>query len=39
VKDLANADAPGWNAANEEYERSWEEVERALEGQGDAASP
>jgi hypothetical protein len=39
VKDLANADAPGWNAANEEYERSWEEVERAFEGQGDAASP
>ncbi|HEX9400272.1 MAG TPA: hypothetical protein VF912_09200 [Anaeromyxobacter sp.] len=39
VRDLSTADSPGWNAANEEYERSWAEVERAFESQGDAASP
>jgi hypothetical protein len=39
VKDLSTADSPGWNAANEEYERSWEELERAFEGEGNAASP
>jgi hypothetical protein len=39
VKDLSTADSPGWNAANEEYERSWDELERAFESEGDAASP
>ncbi len=39
VRDLSTADSPRWNAANEEYERSWAEVERAFESQGDAASP
>jgi hypothetical protein len=36
---LSNVDDPGWDAASEEYERSWAEVERAFESQGDAASP
>lgn len=36
---LSNVDDPGWDAASEEYERSWAEVERAFESEGDAASP
>ena len=39
VRDLSTADSPAWNRANEEYERSWAEVERAFESEGGAASP
>jgi hypothetical protein len=39
MKDLSVADSPRWDAANEEYERSWAEVERAFEEEGRAASP
>ncbi len=36
---VSNLDDPGWRAAHEEYERSWEEVHRAFEAQGGAAAP
>lgn len=36
---LSNLDDPGWSAAHEEYERSWDEVERTFEAEGGAASP
>lgn len=36
---LSNVDDPGWDAASEEYDRSWAEVERAFEAEGGAASP
>ncbi len=39
ARELSTADSPGWNAANEEYERSWAELERAFEAEGDAAPP
>ena len=39
VRDLSTADSPTWDQANEEYERSWEEVERAFESEGGSASP
>ncbi len=28
---LANLDDPGWGPAHEEYERSWDEIHRAME--------
>lgn len=34
---MSSLDAPGWGAAHEEYERSWEEVHRAFEAQGGTA--
>jgi hypothetical protein len=39
VPELANADSPRWDEANEQYERSWLEVERAFEERGHDASP
>ena len=39
VLDLSTADSPTWDQANEQYERSWAEVERAFESQGGSASP
>jgi capsule polysaccharide export protein KpsE/RkpR len=39
LHDRATADNPEWGPANEEYDRSWAEVERAFESRGDAASP
>jgi hypothetical protein len=39
IPELANADSPRWDEANEQYERSWLEVERAFEEEGQAASP
>ncbi len=36
---VSNLDDPGWGAAHEAYERSWEEVHRAFEEQGGAAVP
>ncbi len=36
---MSNLDDPGWAAAHDDYERSWEEVHRAFEGQGGAAAP
>jgi hypothetical protein len=38
VRDLSTADSPRWNEADEEYERSWAEVERAR-SEGEPASP
>jgi hypothetical protein len=37
VPILSNADDPRWDEANEEYERSWIEVQRLFEPEGDAA--
>jgi hypothetical protein len=39
VRDLSTADSPTWDQANEKYERSWEELERAFESEGGSASP
>jgi hypothetical protein len=39
IPHLSNLDDPGWTAANAEYERSWDELERAFEGEGGAATP
>ncbi len=39
VHDLSTADNPRWDEANEEYERSWADVERAFEAEGGSASP
>ncbi len=36
---VSNLDDPGWRAAREEYDRSWDEVHRAFEAQGGAAAP
>jgi hypothetical protein len=36
---ISNLDDPGWGPAYEEYERSWDEVESAIEVQGGAATP
>jgi hypothetical protein len=36
---LSNLDDPRWEAAYEEYDRSWAEVQRASEPEGDAAAP
>ncbi len=36
---ISNLDDPAWSAAHEEYERSWEEVHRALEAEDGAATP
>jgi len=33
---LSNLDDPRWGPAHEEYERSWDEVERAFEAGGAA---
>ena len=33
VRELSTADSPTWSQANEEYERSWAEVERAFESE------
>ncbi len=38
MRELSNLDSPGWNEANEEYERSWADVERAR-SEGASASP
>lgn len=35
---LSNLDDPRWGAALEEYERSWDEVERAFEAKGGGAA-
>jgi hypothetical protein len=29
---VSNLDDPGWGPAREEYERSWDEVHRAMQG-------
>lgn len=34
VRDMSSADNANWERADEEYERSWEELERALEAEG-----
>jgi hypothetical protein len=39
LPDLSTADNPNWDQANEEYERSWAEVERAFESEDRSASP
>ncbi len=39
LRDLSTADSPTWDQANEEYERSWEQLERAFESEGGSASP
>jgi hypothetical protein len=39
LRERADLDDPDWVKANEEYERSWTELERAFEAQGGAASP
>lgn len=39
VGDLSNLDSPAWEQANEEYERSWADVESAFESQGGSPSP
>ncbi|HYG69709.1 MAG TPA: hypothetical protein VD838_18685 [Anaeromyxobacteraceae bacterium] len=39
LRDLSNLDSPEWERAHEEYERSWAEVERAFEAQGESPSP
>jgi len=36
---ISNLDDPRWDAAHEEYERAWSEMERAFEPEGHAASP
>jgi hypothetical protein len=36
---MSTADNPNWDQAEEEYERSWEELERAFEAEGGTASP
>jgi hypothetical protein len=39
LRDRSNLDDPNWEPANEEYDRSWAELERAFEPEGSAASP
>jgi hypothetical protein len=39
LRDMSVADSPTWTKADEEYERSWAEVERAFDSEGEAASP
>jgi hypothetical protein len=39
VRDLSTADSPTWDQANEEYERSWAELERAFESDDRPAAP
>ncbi|BDG02147.1 hypothetical protein [Anaeromyxobacter oryzae] len=39
LHDRADLDNPSWVQANEEYERSWADLEHAFEGEGHAASP
>jgi hypothetical protein len=39
LDDRSNLDSPRWAEANEEYDRSWTELERAFEGEHGAASP
>lgn len=39
LRDMSDLDSPSWTRSNDEYERSWAEVERAFEGDGHAASP
>jgi hypothetical protein len=39
LRERATADSPNWERANEEYERSWADLERAFESEGGAASP
>jgi hypothetical protein len=40
VRDFSNIDSPAWDEANEEYERSWADVERAFDSQqGESPSP
>lgn len=39
LRDRSNLDDPNWEPANEEYDRSWAEVERAFESAGEPASP
>jgi hypothetical protein len=39
VRDLASADSPGYDRAEEEYERSWEELRRAFEADEHAPHP
>jgi hypothetical protein len=36
---LSNLDDPAWGRAHEEYERSWDEMERAFQESGGAARP
>ena len=36
---ISNLDDPRWDAAHEEYERAWNEMEGAFEPEGHAASP
>ncbi len=38
MRDLSNLDSPNWNQVNDEYDRSWSEVERAR-SDGAPASP
>jgi hypothetical protein len=39
LRDMSTADNPNWDQAEEEYERSWEELERSFESEGGTASP
>lgn len=40
VRDLSNLDSPTWNRSYEEYERSWDDLERARSaGEREPASP
>jgi hypothetical protein len=36
---ISNLDDPRWDAAHEEYERAWSEMERAFQPEGPTASP
>jgi hypothetical protein len=36
---ISNLDDPRWDVAHEEYERAWDEMERAFVPEGPAASP
>lgn len=39
LPDLSNVDSPGFDRAEEEYERSWEELSRAFEAGDHRPSP
>jgi hypothetical protein len=39
LRERSNLDDPNWEPANEEYDRSWAELERTFESEGAAASP
>ncbi|WP_242392961.1 hypothetical protein [Anaeromyxobacter oryzisoli] len=39
LRDRSDLDDPNWEPANEEYDRSWADLERAFEAAGEPASP